>query len=168
MNVERSVADMRKILADEATEETFQTYKEMYDFSNLEKTTLTDDIKKLAAEFKTLKKGIETETERTKQRKIISQADKISKEHKELLTKRNEVNSMSEEFAFMKGINTIEAFRAKIQTSEYWGDTWAISTLERYENQTNSFAKELYATDNEDNILTCGQLNDRKLEEGDL
>ena len=41
----------------------------MYDFSNLEKTTLTDDIKKLATEFKTLKKGIETETERTKQRK---------------------------------------------------------------------------------------------------
>ncbi len=169
VNVERSVADMRKILADEATEETFQTYKEMYDFSNLEKTTLTDDIKKLASQFKTLKNGIETETERTKQRKIISQADKISKEHKELLTKRNEVNSMSEEFAFMKGINTIEAFRAKIQTSEYWGDTWAISTLERVMKiKLILFAKEFYATDNEDNILTCGQLNDTKLEEAGI
>ena len=169
VNIDRSVADMRKILADEATEETFQTYKEMYDFSNLEKTTLTDDIKKLANEFKTLKKGIETETERTKQRKIISQADKISKEHKELLTKRNEVNSMAEEFAFMKGINTIEAFRAKIQTSEYWGDTWAISTLERVMKiKLILFAKEFYATDNEDNILTCGQLNDTKLEEAGI
>ena len=169
VNVERSVADMRKILADETTEETFQTYKEMYDFSNLEKATLNEDIKKLASEFKTLKKGIETETERTKQRKIISQADKISKEHKELLTKRNEVNNMANEFAFMKGINTIEAFRAKIQTSEYWGDTWAISTLERVMKiKLILFAKEYYATDNEDNILTCGQLNDTKLEEAGI
>ena len=76
---------------------------------------------------------------------------------------------MAEEFAFMKGINTIEAFRAKIQTSEYWGDTWAISTLERVMKiKLILFAKEFYATDNEDNILTCGQLNDTKLEEAGI
>ena len=169
VNVDRSVSEMRKILANEATEETFQTYKELYDFSNLEKTTLTSDIKKLSSEFKTLKRGIETETERTKQRKIISDADKISKQHKELLSRRGEVNDMANEFNFMKGINTIEAFKAKIQTSDYWGDTWAISTLERVLNiKLILFAKEFYATDNEDNILTCGQLNDTKLEEAGI
>lgn len=169
VNVERSVSEMRKILATEATEATFQTYKELYDFSNLEKITLTDDIKKLSAEFKTLKRGIETETERTKQRRIISDADKISKQHKELLSQRGQVNDMANEFNFMKGINTIEAFKAKIQTSDYWGDTWAISTLERVLNiKLILFAKEFYATDNEDNILTCGQLNDTKLEEAGI
>ena len=169
VNVERSVSEMRKILAAEATEATFQTYKELYDFSNLEKTTLTEDIKKMSTEFKTLKRGIETETERTKQRRIISDADKISKQHKELLARRGQVNDMANEFNFMKGINTIEAFKAKIQTPDYWGDTWAISTLERVLNiKLILFAKEFYATDNEDNILTCGQLNDTKLEEAGI
>ena len=169
VNVERSVTEMRKILAAEATEATFQTYKELYDFSNLEKITLTEDIKKMSAEFKTLKRGIETETERTKQRRIISDADKISKQHKELLARRGQVNDMANEFNFMKGINTIEAFKAKIQTPDYWGDTWAISTLERVLNiKLILFAKEFYATDNEDNILTCGQLNDTKLEEAGI
>ena len=169
VNVERSVGDMRKMLAQEATEEVFQNYKELHDFSTLEKTSLTDDIKKLSAEFKTLKRAIETETERTKQRNIISQADKISKEHKDLLARRGEVNDMLEEFGFMKGITTIEAFRAKVQTPDFWGDTWAISTLERVLNiKLILFAKEFYATDNEDNILTCGQLNDSKLEKAGI
>ena len=169
VNVERSVGDMRKMLAKEATDEVFQNYKELHDFSTLEKTTLTDDIKKLSAEFKTLKRAIEIETERTKQRNIISQADKISKQHKELLARRGEVNDMVEEFGFMKGITTIEAFKAKIQTPDYWGDTWAISTLERVLNiKLILFAKAFYATDNEDNILTCGQLNDSKLEKAGI
>ena len=30
----------------------------------------------------------------------------------------------------MKGIDTLEAFHARLQTCEFWGDTWAISTLE--------------------------------------
>ena len=169
VNVQRSVSEMRKILADEATEEIFQTYKELYDFSDLERTTLAYDIKQLSSEFKTLRRGIENEGERTKQRKIISDADKISKQHKELLSRRGEVNDMASEFSFMRGINTIEAFKAKLQTSDYWGDTWAISTLERVLNiKLILFAKQFYATDNEDNILTCGQLNDKKMEDAGI
>ena len=41
---------------------------------------------------------------------------------------------MLEEFKIMKGIDTIEKFKKKIRTSDFWADTWAISTLERLLN----------------------------------
>ena len=165
VNIDKSVSEMRKILADEATEELFQNYNELYNFSVIENDSITGDIKKMASEFKTIKSKIESETERTKQSKMISDADKISKTHKNLLLKRKEVKSMLEEFEFMKGITTLEALKAKIQTSDYWADTWAISTLERIlKIKLILFSKENYSDGEIDNVLTCGQLNDTILE----
>ena len=165
VNIDKSVSEMRKILADEATEELFQNYNELYNFSVIENDSITGDIKKMASEFKTIKSKIESETERTKQSKMISDADKISKAHKNLLLKRKEVKSMLEEFEFMKGITTLEALKAKIQTSDYWADTWAISTLERIlKIKLILFSKENYSDGEIDNVLTCGQLNDSILE----
>ena len=51
--------------------------------------------------------------------------------------------------------------RAKIHTNKYWGDTWAISTLERVLNiKLILFSKESYSNGDIDNVLQCGQLND--------
>ena len=165
VNIDKSVSEMRKMLSEEATEEIFQNYSELYNFTVIENDSITDDIKRMASEFKTLKKKIPDETEKTRQSKMISDAEKISKTHKQLVLKRKQVKGMLDEFEFMKGITTLEALKAKIQTSDYWADTWAISTLERLlKIKLILFSKENYNQGEIDNILTCGQLNDNILE----
>ena len=165
VNIDKSVSEMRKMLSEEATEEIFQNYSELYNFTVIENDSITDDIKRMASEFKTLKKKIPDETEKTRQSKMISDAEKISKTHKQLVLKRKQVKGMLGEFEFMKGITTLEALKAKIQTSDYWADTWAISTLERLlKIKLILFSKENYNQGEIDNILTCGQLNDNILE----
>jgi predicted NAD-dependent protein-ADP-ribosyltransferase YbiA (DUF1768 family) len=165
INIDKSVSDMRKILSAEATEEVFQNYNELYNYAVIENDSITADIKRMASEFKILKKNIQDETERNRQSKMISDAEKISKSHKNLLLKRKEVKGMLSEFEFMKGITTLEALKAKIQTSDYWADTWSISTLERLlKIKLVLFSKENYNEGEIDNILTCGQLNDSILE----
>ena len=165
VNIDKSVSEMRKMLSEEATEEIFQNYSELYNFTVIENDSITDDIKRMASEFKTLKKKIPDETEKTRQSKMISDAEKISKSHKQLVLKRKQVKGMLDEFEFMKGITTLEALKAKIQTSDYWADTWAISTLERLlKIKLILFSKENYNQGEIDNILTCGQLNDNILE----
>jgi len=56
--------------------------------------------------------------------------------------------------------------KLKIKTSEYWADTWAISTLERELNiKTILFSELNYRENDIINVLQCGQLNDTVLEE---
>ena len=65
----------------------------------------------------------------------------------------------------MKGITTIDAFRAVVRTSAFWGDTWAISTLERELNiKLVLFSSAAFHAGDIDNVLQCGQLNDTVLE----
>ena len=72
---------------------------------------------------------------------------------------------MAQEFKFMKDIDTLEKFREKIKTCEFWGETWAISTLERVLNvKFILLSHEAYKEKDYANVLNCGQLNDTILE----
>jgi hypothetical protein len=65
----------------------------------------------------------------------------------------------------MKGIDTLEKFKQKIKTCEFWAETWAISTLERILNiKFILLSSEAYHAKDLDNIIQCGQLNDTILE----
>ena len=66
----------------------------------------------------------------------------------------------------MKGVSTIQQFRAVLNTCKFWGDTWAISTLERALNTKSFilFSEENFDSGDIDNVLQCGQLNDEELE----
>ena len=66
----------------------------------------------------------------------------------------------------MKNIETFEQFKHILTTCEFWGDTTAISTLERILNiKLIILSKEAYDQNDKDNVLLCGQLNDKILEE---
>ena len=160
---------MRKMLSEEATEDLFQSYSELYNYTLIEYDNITKDVKKMAAEFKVIKKKIEEENEKSRLTKMMSDIKKVTETHKQLKLQQKELKSMLEEFEFMKGINTLEALKAKIQTSDYWADTWAISTLERIlKIKLILLSKEKYEQGEIDNILTCGQLNDSILEKAGI
>ena len=59
-----------------------------------------------------------------------------------------------------------EVFKDKIRTSEFWGETWTISTLERVMNiKLILFGRETYNAKDTANVLLCGQLNDKILQD---
>ena len=61
----------------------------------------------------------------------------------------------------MKDVDTLEKFKAKIRTCDFWADTWAISTLERILNiKIIILSSEMYNAGDKHNVLQCGQLND--------
>lgn len=169
VNIDIPVPKMRKMLSEEATDDLFQSYSELYNYTLLEYDNITKDVKKMAAEFKVIKKKIEEENEKSRLTKMMSDIKKVTETHKQLKLQQKELKSMLEEFEFMKGINTLEALKAKIQTSDYWADTWAISTLERIlKIKLILLSKEKYEQGEVDNILTCGQLNDSILEKAGI
>ena len=52
-------------------------------------------------------------------------------------------------------------FKSIIKTCNFWGETWAISTLERVINiKFILLSRENYNEGDADNVMQCGQLND--------
>lgn len=161
VDINTSVDDMRKVLALNATNEVYLNYKELYERSLEEDKVITREIKLLTDRHNDLKKQIQVEKDRNTQLAIIAQAEEIIIRLKELKRDRAGTKSMIEEFKFIKGIKDLEMFKLKLQTCEFWGDTWAISTLERALNvKLILMSRASFKGKDVDNVLTCGQLND--------
>ena len=74
------------------------------------------------------------------------------------IKKKNEFDDeLLGDFGFMANIKTIDDLRTYIRTSNYWADTWAISTLERVLEIKIIILEE--STD-PNAVMRCGQLND--------
>jgi predicted NAD-dependent protein-ADP-ribosyltransferase YbiA (DUF1768 family) len=163
---EASIEEMREILVENANEELFQNYKTLYDNYVSAEANLTRELKNITKRHKDLTATLK----KTKDRNLISSYEKQSTEiediHKTVKIDRRQVREALEEYAFMKGIDNLSMLKLKMKTSEYWADTWAISTLERELNiKTILFSELNYREHDIINVLQCGQLNDTVLEE---
>jgi predicted NAD-dependent protein-ADP-ribosyltransferase YbiA (DUF1768 family) len=161
-----SVGKLRKKLSDEATQTIFEGYKEHYDMYNVALIQETNKIKEFESNYVSLKQRFADATIDRNEQKIISdEAKKVKKEHDRLVEERKVTYQMLNEYKFMKGIDTLEKFKSKLRKSDYWADTWAISTLERLLNvKFIVLSSEAYKSKDIKNVLLCGQLNDTFLQ----
>ncbi len=160
-----TVGDLRKKLSDDVTEETYLNYKTLYD-SFLNSTKITkDELKEIAAENNALKNELVTETEEIKQIAIVKKAKKLQERFYSLKNQLTVGQQLLNEYKFMASVTSLDQFKAAINTCRFWGDTWAISTLERVLNTKFVLLSEESFDENDvNNVLQCGQLNDSILE----
>jgi hypothetical protein len=161
-----TVDDMRDVLAMNATEEIFQNYKTLYEDFKTNEASLTREIKNITARFNGLQTKMKTMKDRNLLLSFNKQSEDMKKIHEELKNDRRTTKENLNDFEFMAGIDNLSMLKLKMKTNEYWADTWAISTLEREMNIKVVIFSELnYKEGDEMNVLQCGQLNDRVLEE---
>jgi predicted NAD-dependent protein-ADP-ribosyltransferase YbiA (DUF1768 family) len=160
-----TVNKIRNRLANEATEDIFMNYKEQYDMFYQGLLEDTNKIKELELEYASLKQKFTNTIHRDEQKMLSEAANKVKAEHDQLIHEKKITANIINEYKFMKGIDTLEKFKKKIQSCEFWAETWAISTLERIFNiKFIIFSNEAYKNDDLSNVLQCGQLNDTILE----
>jgi len=161
-----SVQKLRKKLADEADEATFEGYKEHYDMYNAALTKDTQDIKALEKQYADIKMRYASILDRNEKKLLTESGKKIKDQHDRLVKEKKVTAEILKEYRFMKDVTTLEQFRKKIKTCEFWGETWAISTMERVLNiKFILLSKEAYTSGDLNNVLQCGQLNDKILED---
>ena len=161
-----SVNKLRKKLAEEATQEIFENYKEQYDMYNASLVKDTNKIKELEQEYLLLKQRFTQVIDRDEQKTLSSQAKEVKALHDRLIEEKRITASILKEYKFMKGIENLEQFKRVIRHCDFWADTWAISTLERILNiKFIVLSSENYKAKDEKNVLQCGQLNDKVLEQ---
>jgi predicted NAD-dependent protein-ADP-ribosyltransferase YbiA (DUF1768 family) len=160
-----TVQKLRKKLSEEATQEIFMNYKEQYDMYSTVVVAATKDMKELEIEYEKYKKMYSETLDREQKKHFTDAAKKIKKQRDQIVNERKVSQSMLEEYKYMKDIDTLDKFKRKIQTCEFWGETWALSTLERILNiKFILLSSNAYKTKDYANVLNCGQLNDSILE----
>lgn len=161
-----SVGKLRKKLASEANDKIFMNYKEHYDMYKEGLVRDTNKIKELESEYLLLKQRFSEVLDRNEQKMISSAAKEVKKKHDDLVEEKKVTAEILKEYKFMKGIENLEAFKNKLRKSDFWADTWAISTLERLLNiKFIIMSSELYKSGDLKNVLQCGQLNDDVLQQ---
>jgi predicted NAD-dependent protein-ADP-ribosyltransferase YbiA (DUF1768 family) len=160
-----SVEEMRKILSDEANQELFESYRNMYDMILREVNQNVSVLKDLVSKHKELKAKAKKTASIEEQKQILEQANIVAKEHLKAKKTYSMAQSLLTEYNYMKDANTLEQFKALILTCNFWGETWSISTLERVLNvKLILFSLQAYKSKDYDNVLLCGQLNDEILQ----
>tara|TARA_X000000368_G_scaffold88406_1_gene67379 strand:+ start:7820 stop:9703 length:1884 start_codon:yes stop_codon:yes gene_type:complete len=159
------VKQLRKILADNVDSQTYTGYKELYDSYNTSLRSDTDKLKELQNENKDLIQQMKITKDREYQTELVKRGKDIKEEFTRIQKEKAVTNEMLKELKFMKGIKNIDSFKQKLQTCDFWADTWAVSTLERVLNiKLILFSHESFIAKDLDNVLQCGQLNDTVLE----
>ena len=164
-----TVAELRERLAAEATEEIFQGFLTMFQMGKGETAMIDSDIKKYEKEYAETAKRAKATKDRDTLLALTTKASEIKEKHaKSKLEKKSAIGLMSE-YEFMNGVVSLEKFKDKIRTSDFWGETWSISTLERSMNiKLIMFGRETFKSKDLANVLLCGQLNDRVLQDAGI
>ena len=161
-----SVNKLRKKLSHDATEKVFLNYKEQYDMYNASLIKDTQTIKELEAQYLLLKQRFGEVIDRNEKKMVSNEAKSVKEQHDRLVEEKKVTAEILKEYKFMKGIDSLEAFKNKIRKCEFWADTWAISTLERILNiKFIIMSSDIYKNGDLKNVLQCGQLNDTILEQ---
>lgn len=160
-----TIQKLREKLSKEITEEVFLNYKEQFDMLKSSIVQDTQSIKELEIEYKKYKTKFSETLDRNEKRSYIENSKKIKDQHDRIVKEKKITNELLKEFAFMKDITTLEKFKQKVKTCEFWADTWAISTLERVLNvKFVILSSEAYKEKDFANVIQCGQINDVVLE----
>jgi len=159
-----NVNKIRKKISNETNEKIFNEYKTLYDDNKNAILSDTNQIKQLELEYKEIQDRFANTVDREEKTKIIAHASDIQKKRDRLIQEKKLSTQLFSEYKFMKGVDTLEKFKAKIRTCDFWADTWAITTLERILNvKLIILSSEMYNAGDLNNILQCGQLNDEIL-----
>ena len=130
-----SVIQLRRMLAAVLTESQFSDYRERYEMFAKTLKELRDENTKLSADNEELaQRATQPGITLTDKTALKLQADMNKERHLQIVSEIQLYKEYIRSVYFMKGVKTVEALRDMIRkgemTSEYWGDEWAIATLE--------------------------------------
>ena len=166
VGINKSVDEMRRILSKEANNDLYEGYNEMYTFQINEIAMLNADMENYKDEVKDLQKKIQKESDRIELDKLNKRVGEIKNLYDKAKKEEANAKNILNEYRFMEGVTNLDQFKEMLKTCDFWGETWAISTLERVLNiKLILFSEEAYEDGDLNNVILCGQLNDTILED---
>lgn len=155
-----TIDKLRYHLSNELTEETYDNYKSLYMAISNDYKQIKKDIEVVHNSEKKLTKDINESTDREKSDQLNELKKKEEEKRKKLFRDKKQTKELLQDFIFMENISSFEEYKHYIRSSRFWGDTWALSSLEKILNIKIMVLSENSYPDHLDDIMQCGQIND--------
>ena len=160
-----TVDKLRKKIADDAKQENFNVYRQNYDMYSKEIIDTKAEFIKERQEYEELKTKMATTIDRQQQLIIRDAALKKKNLIERLKREYDYAKENIKDFNFMKDINNLAELKKVIKTCAFWGDAWAINTLERILNiKIIILSSKLYRSGDLNNVMQCGNFVDPIIE----
>lgn len=158
-----TVYKLRELLAGQLTLDKFESDRKLY----LEFESRKDEIKSNMKDLKTSMEEYEKRIRKLKKQESpnTDEIEKINETIKDLFSKyeieRKELKKAEKDqtdyIGYISEIDSLEKYRDYMKSSNYWGDAWAISTLEALlKVKLIIFSEEAYSQRFNDGVLNCG------------
>jgi len=156
-----SVNKIRKKLSDEADDRVFSEYKKNHDMFRDDIAFDTNKIRRLSSDYSVMKTRFSDTLELSEKKKIADMGSSIKKEHDKLVEDKKITSKLYNDYKIMKGVETLDQFKTKIKSCDFWAESWALSTLERILNiKFIILSNDAYKTGDIKNVIQCGKVND--------
>ena len=161
-----TVEEMRGLLAKEVTDDLLEGYRTVYTQSREEMLKADTARKELRKKFNKInEEGRVTKTAEDVE-DLVTKGRELEEKYKQAMREYASSKELHAEYKALGEVKTLDDFKALIQSCRFWGDTWAVSTLERVLNiKLILLSKSSFREGDRDNVLTCGQMNDDVLKE---
>lgn len=166
LGAEASVSELRSRVAAEATEETYEYFKEQYDMFSKAIPEARERANALASEIGRLKAKATAERDRNARLAIVTEAKQLVKEHKRVKGEYDHAKELLHDFEFMANVGNLAEFRDILKTCRFWADAWAINTLERALNiKLVILSSANYDAGDLGNVMLCRDVVDPAIQE---
>lgn len=156
-----TVAKLRAVLANEITDEVFQTQRSYFMAFESQKKEMKFQMERIKKTILDYKKRAKQSTSPTEAKEIVDQVKGLTEEYNQLQIQYKSADALqNDDVGHMNEIDTLDKMRDHIRTSSYWADTWAISTLERVlKCKLVFFSEDAFREKSMDSVLRCGEAN---------
>ena len=154
-----TVSALRKKLSREVDQELLDKYTNIYRTAAQTALEQQKNAKNLEKDYEKFKSLVTNTISSSEQGQHIQNAKIIAKQHSDAVSQKRNAQELYNEVKFMKNIDTIEKLASVVQSSEFWADNWALSTLERILNIKFVVLSSEHAKQENDNMLQCGSID---------
>lgn len=167
INIEKSVNDLRTIISDAATDETFKDYNEIYlqyknEFNKVKKALMK--IKKKNESIK--KQTNESSISRDEKLVLLDEIEELKKDYGIKYKEYKNLINVLGEWDWFKEIKNISDLKEAMLTSNYWADSWSINILEmKLKIKMIILSEENYLNGDTDNVMVCGNVVPDEIEQ---
>ena len=161
---ETNVNKLRDKLSKEVTETIFQNYKEQYDMFNNSIKNDNESLIQIKKEVEELKEKLNNVIDNYEKKDIVNRIKQLKFQYDRIKLEIGVSKENLNEFKFLKGIKNVNDFKKIIKTCNFWGDIWAVVTIERILNiKIIILSSESYLNNDLLNIIQCGNNEDKQI-----
>jgi len=159
--LQTTVEELRKILSENVNDTIFEQYQSIYMGIHSELQNIENSMKHTKDTIQKFKKQCINISNKQENKAMLDKITELRENYTKMNSEKTSVNELMNEFRFMEHVKDVDDLKKYVMTSDYWADTWAISTLEKKLNiKIVVFSEEAYKSHDLDSVLLCGQDNE--------